>query len=68
MQQLQKFLTNIKSSSAPLNRKIIGRGGTQPESTVSLAISSIDAVKEDIIQIQSKKSKKQDIVKNIKII
>ena len=28
----------------------MGRGGTQPESTVSLAISSIDAVKRKITQ------------------
>lgn len=42
---LQKLLTSIKSSSAPLKRKIIGLMGTHPESVVSLAISSIDAAK-----------------------
>lgn len=36
--------TNINSSSAPLKRKITGRGGTHPESTISLATSNIDAV------------------------
>lgn len=41
-----KELTSIKSSSAPLNRKISGLGGTQPESIVSLAISNIDAANE----------------------
>lgn len=35
----------MKSSSAPLKRKITGRWGDQPESTISLAISSIDAEK-----------------------
>lgn len=40
------ILTNKKSSSAPLNRNIIGRGGIQPESTASLASSSIDAVEQ----------------------
>jgi len=42
---IDKLPTNIKSSSAPLKRKITGRYGTQPESTISLAISSIDAEK-----------------------
>ncbi|KAE8023650.1 hypothetical protein FH972_009322 [Carpinus fangiana] len=41
-----RCLTSINSSSAPLKRKTIGRGGTQPESTVTLATSSIDATKE----------------------
>lgn len=40
------FRTNIKSSSAPLKRKIIGRGGIQSESTVTLANSSMDATKQ----------------------
>jgi hypothetical protein len=35
----------MKSSSAPLKRKITGWCGTQLESTISLAISSIDAEK-----------------------
>ena len=38
-----KCFTSIKSSSAPLKRKIIGWGGAQPESTTSLATSSSDA-------------------------
>lgn len=41
-------LTSIYSSSAPLNKNIIGRGGVQPESILSLANSSSDAVKEAI--------------------
>lgn len=42
-----KWLTSIKSSSAPLNKNISGLGGTQPESIVSLAISNIDATREE---------------------
>ena len=38
------FLTSINSSSAPLNRNITGRRGTQAESTHSRASSSIEAV------------------------
>jgi hypothetical protein len=41
-----RYYTSIKSSSAPLKRKIIGRGGIQPDSTVTLANSSIDAAKQ----------------------
>nr|GMD76500.1 hypothetical protein Iba_scaffold51369CG0020 [Ipomoea batatas] len=36
----------IKSSSAPLNRNITGLGGTQSESIVNLANSSIEATHE----------------------
>lgn len=38
-----KNLTKRKSSSAPLKRNITGRGGTQLVSTITRAISSIDA-------------------------
>ena len=41
-----RYYTSIKSSSAPLKRKIIGRGGIQPDSTITLANSSIDAAKQ----------------------
>jgi len=47
--------TNIKSSSAPLKRKIIGRGGIQPDSAVTLANSSIDAAKQANMQTEMTK-------------
>lgn len=37
------FHTNMKSSSAPLKRNIIGLGGFQSESTITLASSIMDA-------------------------
>lgn len=46
-----KNLTKRKSSSAPLKRNITGRGGTQLESTITRAISSIDATIQKIIII-----------------
>lgn len=47
-QTQQQLVTRRKTSSAPLKRKIKGRGGTQLESTTSLASSSIEAEKETI--------------------
>lgn len=47
-QKRRSKLTTINSSSPPLNKNIIGCIGTQPESTISLATSSIDAAKQHI--------------------
>ena len=43
MSKINNVFTKRKTSSAPLKRKMIGRGGTQPESTICRAVSSIDA-------------------------